>query len=154
MADNKLAEKAGWDDEILAIEHQHLLDVGGELDISLTGFEMPEIDLIIQDTLPLDQDNEFVPEVDDTAISQLGDLWVLGEHRLYCGDALDEESYTALLGDQNAQMIFADPPYNVPIDGHVCGNGTIKHREFARLTFQLFCQREKWIILKKFRDSQ
>ena len=65
------------------------------------------------------------------AVSRLGDLWLLGRHRLLCGDAMQQAAYDALMGDERAQMVFTDPPYNVPIDGHVCGLGAVRHREFA-----------------------
>jgi len=64
-------------------------------------------------------------------VSQIGDLWLLGQHRLLCADATAQVSYDALLGADKAQMVFVDPPYNVRIDGHVCGSGSIRHREFG-----------------------
>jgi hypothetical protein len=72
-----------------------------------------------------------VPEVPTTAASRTDDLWVLGSHRLLCSSALDAGSYELLLGQDRAEMVFTDPPYNVPIDGHVSGHGRIRHREFA-----------------------
>lgn len=66
-----------------------------------------------------------------SAVSKPGDLWLLGAHRLYCGDALDASSYEAVLDDARAAAIFTDPPYNVRIDGHVCGKGRVRHDEFA-----------------------
>ncbi len=132
IADNKLALNAGWDKEILAIEFQCLLEHEEVIDLGLTGFEMAEIDLIV-----LEQEGEgaaaedTVPEPAEKAISQLGDLWHLGGHRLYCGNSLEADSYKALLAGQKASMVFTDPPYNVKVDGHVCGSGKIKHREFA-----------------------
>lgn len=65
------------------------------------------------------------------AVSRLGDIWELGRHRLICGDARDAEVMQRLLKNEQADMVFTDPPYNVPIDGHVCGLGSVKHREFA-----------------------
>lgn len=65
------------------------------------------------------------------AVSRLGDIWELGRHRLICGDARDAEVMQRLLKNGQADMVFTDPPYNVPIDGHVCGLGSVKHREFA-----------------------
>lgn len=134
LADNKLALNAGWDQEMLAIELQGLADLN--FDLSLTGFEVPEIDLIIGDAQnanpePADDGQDEIPPVDDVAVTQLGDLWELGRHRLLCGDARDLEAYRALLGDERVDLIFTDPPYNVPIDGHVCGLGSVRHREFA-----------------------
>jgi DNA modification methylase len=72
-----------------------------------------------------------VPEVGVVAVSRPGDVWKMGPHRLICGDARDAAVYQALLGDEHAQMVFTDPPYNVPISGHVCGLGEVRHREFA-----------------------
>ena len=68
---------------------------------------------------------------DRPAVSRPGDLWILGRHRLICGDARDAKAYSTLLGNESVNLIFTDPPYNIPIDGHVCGSGRIRHREFA-----------------------
>lgn len=65
------------------------------------------------------------------AITQQGDIWRIGQHRLICSDSTKGETYRTLLGEERAQMVFSDPPYNVPIEGHVVGNGQIQHREFA-----------------------
>jgi DNA modification methylase len=131
LADNRVAEKAGWDKEILAIELQHLIDIV-DLDVTVTGFEVPEIDLIVEEARG-SQDEEDAVNIDETAhaISQTGDLWLLGKHRLICGSALEEASYKTLMVTRRAQMIFIDPPFNVAIHGNVCGKGSIRHREFA-----------------------
>jgi len=134
MADNRLAELAGWDRDILAVELQGLIDV--EFDIELTGFEMGEIDIILDEA---DQGRRENAEAEDDipeagpgpTVSQVGDLWVLGANRLLCGDARDHRSYELLLSGGKAELVFADPPFNVPINGHVCGLGEIQHREFA-----------------------
>ena len=133
IADNKLAENAGWDRNLLALELQEL-SVELHFDVAVTGFETGEIDILIGElgqTEPEAADN--VPEIDRSkpAISRLGDLWRIGEHVLFCGDALDKISYRSVLGSKKAQMIFTDPPYNVPVAGHVSGKGKVKHREFA-----------------------
>jgi hypothetical protein len=131
LADNRLAEKAGWDNEVLAIELQHLVDVGFDLD--LTGFEPAETDLIIEGIgEESDQPENLVPERgDQRLVSQPGDLWQLGKHLLVCGDSTDSETYQLLLGPERADFVFTDPPYNVRIDGHVSGLGSVRHREFA-----------------------
>jgi DNA modification methylase len=134
LADNRLAEKAGWDRELLAIELQGLIEL--DVDIELTGFEMAEIDLILEEANeatgaaggPEDTAPEYSP---GPAVTQTGDLWLLGTHRLLCGDARDEASYDRLLEGAKAEFVFTDPPYNVAIDGHVCGLGRVRHREFA-----------------------
>jgi hypothetical protein len=131
LADNKLAEKAGWDNAILAIELQHLTSIDLGFDVSLTGFEIGEIDLILQESKAEEDEEEPVEISRGPAVTKLGDVWLLGGHRLMCGDALDESSYSALMKGESADVVFADPPYNVKIDGNVCGKGAIRHREFA-----------------------
>jgi 16S rRNA G966 N2-methylase RsmD len=128
IADNKLAENAGWDSELLAIELRCLLKL--EFDVELTGFEMGELDMLFRADNSAEQEPPPPPDRNTPAISQIGDLWSLGDHRLLCGDALDGACYARLM-DERAQMAFADPPYNVPIDGHVSGLGATQHREFS-----------------------
>jgi DNA modification methylase len=84
-------------------------------------------------------EEEVAPEPDrkEPAVSAIGDLWQLGTHRLLCGSALEEESYRLLLGDERVQLVFSDPPYNVAIDGHVCGLGSVKHAEFKMATGEM-----------------
>jgi DNA modification methylase len=133
LADNRLAENAGWDESILAIELQHLLSIDcGDFDVTVTGFEVPEIDLILEqaETKP-DLDDEFEQAVAGPPVTRAGDLWLLGKHRLLCGNSLDKMSFETLLAGRKANTVFIDPPYNVPIDGHATGNGSIHHREFA-----------------------
>jgi len=135
IADNKLAANAGWDTDLLAIELQHLAEVQIEVDVSVTGFETPEIDLRIAsiDARGTEDDADRVPNMEETEdpVARPGELWLVGRHRIYCGDATDPGSYEMLLGDDRAQLVFTDPPYNVPVDGHVCGLGGTKHAEFA-----------------------
>ena len=134
IADNRLAENAGWDPELLAIELQYLADLDLDFDVTITGFSMPEIDVLIggldapaQKPDPADA----VPEVTGPAVTRLGDIWQIGPHRLICGDATAPGTYARLLEGEAAQMVFTDPPFNVPIEGHVSGLGKVKHREFA-----------------------
>jgi DNA modification methylase len=134
LADNKLAQNAGWDHEILAVELQGLIEV--DFDVGLTGFEVPEIDVILEDADAAKAEGngpeDRIPEPrSDRCTTRLGDVWILGKHRIICGNALDEADYVRLLGDEKAEFVFTDPPYNVRIDGNVCGKGAIKHREFA-----------------------
>ncbi len=132
LADNRLAEKAGWDREILAIELQHLTTLDIDFDVTVTGFEMAEIDLLLGELKPkTDVADVLPPPRSGPAVTRPGDLWQIGPHRLICGDATDLETSARLLDGERAQMIFTDPPYNVKIDGHVSGLGAVKHREFA-----------------------
>ena len=130
LADNRLAEKAGWDNSILAIELQHLISVDLGFEVTITGFEVPEIDLILEEAGQEQEEEEPVEISAGPAVTKLGDIWLLGDHRLMCGDALDELTYSALMNGRKADVVFADPPYNVRIDGNVCGKGAIRHREF------------------------
>jgi len=133
LADNKLAEKAGWDKELLAIELQGLIEL--DVDIELTGFDTSEIDIILENAREANGDpsgpEDEVPNSLGHAVTQTGDLWLLGTHRLLCGDARDQAAYDRLLEGAKAEFVFTDPPYNVAIDGHVCGLGRVHHREFA-----------------------
>ena len=135
LADNKIALNAGWDREILAIELQALVL---EFDLEITGFSLTEVDLVLdeaRENSPApehDAEDAFPPVADPrTAVTKCGDIWLLGRHRLLCGDSRNRETFGRLLQDECADIVFTDPPYNVPIDGHVCGLGRIRHREFA-----------------------
>ncbi len=141
VADNKLAELAGWDHDLLTLELQYLSDLELDFDLTVTGFEMEEIELFL-DTVPApsdDQMDDILPLVDSEApsISIRGDLWQMGSHRLYCGDATQLDSFMCLMGSEQAQMVFVDPPYNVSIAGHVCGLGNIQHGNFAMAVGEL-----------------
>jgi len=132
IADNRLAENAGWDRALLALELQEL-SIDPNFDVTVTGFEVPEIDLLIQDLDQAEPDEaDEVPETDRSApaVSRSGDIWHIGNHVLVCGDALNQDTYIKLLGPKKAQMVFTDPPYNVAI-ATVSGLGKAKHREFA-----------------------
>ena len=135
IADNRLSEIATWDDRLLAEQLKDLSLLGLDLNLELTGFEMGEIDLRIAslEDPPEQEDDpaDLLAELPgDPPLSRIGDLWCLGGHRVLCADALDPAAFTALLGEERATMVFVDPPYNVPIDGHAGGLGAIHHRPF------------------------
>lgn len=133
LADNRLAELAGWDRQTLSIELQGLIDIGYE--VELTGFATAEIDLMLEEAAEAAADplapEDQIPDVEGPTVSRPGDLWRLGDHRLLCGDARNPAAYRHLLNGKTADLVFTDPPYNVPVAGHVGGLGAIKHREFA-----------------------
>jgi len=152
LADNQLALNAGWDQELLGQELQYLTELDIDFDVTITGFETAEIDLLIDGLASIEDDLEAdqIPKVDpDTPpISEIGDLYLLGRHRLLCEDATKQSSFDQLMGRQRAQMIITDPPYNVPIDGHTGGLGNIHHDDFvmasgemSELEFTSFLQR-------------
>ena len=114
IADNRIAENAGWDDAMLRIELQSLQEDGFNLDI--TGFDVDALAEIMageETTVDGNTDDDAVPEVLATPISRPGDVWEMGKHRLVCGDATDPKSYELLMADAKADMVFTDPPYNV-----------------------------------------
>ncbi len=132
IADNRLAELASWDAALLRKELQFLTEYDVDFDFSAIGFETPELDVLLNGSTSSDAKEDRLPPAssDQAPVSKPGSLWALRDHRLYCGDALEPDSYRAVLGDDRAQMVFTDPPYNVRINGHAGGSGAVKHREF------------------------
>src|SRR5208337_287587 len=133
IADNRLTEIASWDDRLLAEQLQALSSVELDFDIETIGFDMGEIDLRIE-SLNAEETGAAerpIPDVSGPAVSRVGDLWLLGRHRLLCGDARDQAVHVEMMGTERATAVFTDPPYNVPIDGHVSGLGKVRHREFV-----------------------
>jgi DNA modification methylase len=136
IADNRLTEISQWDDKLLAEQLRELSLLDLEFSLDATGFEIGEIDLRIDGLSNPQPDRtdpaDVAPPVHNgPPISERGDLWVLGRHRIICGDSTDAMTCAALMERTEAAMVFTDPPYNVPIDGHVSGLGSIRHREFA-----------------------
>src|SRR5579884_1170772 len=134
LADNKLALNAGWDKETLAIELQGLIDL--DFEVELTGFSLAEVDLVLDEASDADPDGsdapeDIVPVQSGPPVTRQGDLWALGRHRLLCGDTRSAADLDRLMDGASADLVFTDPPYNVAIDGNVCGLGATKHREFA-----------------------
>jgi DNA modification methylase len=130
LADNRLAEKAGWDEEILAIELQGLIDL--DFDVELTGFETGELDVLLDDQDVADDDaDNACPDYDQThSVTRAGDSWRLGDHALVCGDARDDAAYQRLMTGERAVYCVSDPPFNLRI-GHTIGLGRVRHREFT-----------------------
>ncbi|OSQ51368.1 site-specific DNA-methyltransferase [Marivita geojedonensis] len=139
LADNKIALNAGWDLDILADELADLSSMELEFDLATTGFEVAEIDLIIDASRDDAAVAEEALEPDRTlpAVTQPGDLWQLGPHRVLCGTARSSEDYASLMQGDLADVGFTDPPYNVPITGHVSGKGRVSHREFAEASGEM-----------------
>lgn len=132
IADNRLTENSTWDDTLLGDSLKELSDLDLDFELDAIGFEMAEIDLRIEqlDTPLETEETVEVPARDAVPVSAQGDLWILGEHRVLCGNALVPAVYDTVLAGTCANIVFTDPPYNVPIDGHVAGLGRVQHREF------------------------
>lgn len=128
LADNKIALNAGWDIDLLKIELGELSALDVDLTASITGFSTGEIDVLLTDDP--DPDDEAIPAVPKAPRTRPGDIWVLGEHRIGCGDGRDLAFLRTVIGDEHkVDAAFLDPPYNVRINGHANTKG--RHREFA-----------------------
>ena len=131
IADNRIAEQSSWDKASLKLEFQELVSCQDEMDVNLTGFSTPDIDLLFLSEINTSKEETLDIPLDIPRRVKPGDLWSLGRHRLFCGNALESSSYRELLGNQKADMVFTDAPFNVKTDGHICGNGKYKHKDFA-----------------------
>jgi DNA modification methylase len=132
IADNRLAELAGWDMDVLAEEFR---DLAANLDLAfpleLTGFDGAALDGLLDPPRLGDDEADRVPELKGPVVTRTGDVWVMGRHRLVCGDALEAATYAAVMGEDRARMVFTDPPYNVEIDGFAGGKGKVERGQFA-----------------------
>ena len=133
IADNRLTENSTWDERMLGEQLKVLSELELDFDLGAIGFEVPEIDLLIDglNTVPEADPDDRLPEISEMAVTVSGDLWQLGKHRVLCGNSLSAASYKRLMEGAKADLVIADPPYNVVIDGHATGNGSVHHREFA-----------------------
>ncbi len=132
LADNKIAETGiSWSIERLQIEFDLIQKMDGDLEFELSGFSLNELNLSFDAAAGTTEPPEAaVPRVADVAVTRLGDVWRIKDHRLICGDATVARSYKTLLVRERADQVLTDPPYNVRIAGHVSGKGRAKHREF------------------------
>jgi DNA modification methylase len=137
LALNKLGDESEWAKEALAKEFTDILALEPHIDLEVSGFDPGEIDVAL--SFGAEDEEDTIPLIDPNTESRAkpGDLWLLGDHRIYCGDALDPSSYERLLGDEQVQMVFTDPPWNVPIEGNVSGLGRVKHKDFAQASGEL-----------------
>ena len=136
IADNRLTEISEWDDRLLAEQLKALSLLDLDFSLEATGFDMGEIDFRIEGLEGGEGEGpdpaDDVPELPlGNSVTCLGDVWALGPHRLLCGNALSGSDLDTLMAGQAAAVVFTDPPYNVPIDGHVMGLGRVQHRDFA-----------------------
>jgi hypothetical protein len=138
IADNRLAELAGWDEDLLALEFSSLVDMDSDSDLNfeleITGFSFGAIDQLIdvaKKDNSSDSDDCFESEFTVPTVSQLGDLWLLEEHTIVCGDARDGKVHARARHGLLAQVAICDPPYNVKSEGHISGLGKIVHDDFV-----------------------
>lgn len=125
IADNRLTENSEWDKRLLGDQFKILSEAEIDFSLEVTGFEMSAIDMIVEGPAPdhrpkRDPADEIPDARTRPQVTRTGDLWIVGRHRVYCGDALNDSAYSVLMERPKAKMVFADPPYNDPIDGAPC----------------------------------
>lgn len=156
IADNKLTENGEWDFDLLKVEFQNIKKLNFDFSLDITGFDTPELDVMFDPDLTnkeikLDKKANSVPFIpENEIISKEGDIWQLGNHRIICGNSLIKETYEKLLENKKADMIFIDPPYNVKVEGHVCGNGKYHHKEFAMASGEMSEHEFQEFLAKNF----
>lgn len=137
LADNKLALNAGWDDSMLALELKELGETGFDLD--LTGFSLDEINALTPlEVEPGLTDEDAVPEAPEEPTTRLGDVWILGQHRLMCGDSTSINAVEKLMDGQKVDVLFTDPPYNVAFNGRSGKHDVIKNDNLEEGEFDQF----------------
>lgn len=141
LADNRFAQDAGWDEELLRIEIESLQ--GADFDVSLTGFEEQEIaDLFAgEETTAKDDDFDLSAALEKAAFVERGDIWTVGRHRLLCGDATNQEDVAKLMEGKKANLVVTDPPYGVSFkssDGLTIQNDSMKNEEFYTFLLSAF----------------
>ena len=144
LADNRMAMDAGWDEELLRIEIEALQ--AESFDIGLTGFDESEIsDLFETDSEVKDDDFDVDAELEKPPVTKSGDLWLLGNHRLICGDSTKEETYTLLMDGKKANLVVTDPPYNVNYEGSAgkIKNDNMENGRFYQFLLDAFTCMEK-----------
>lgn len=154
LADNRLAQEAGWNRELLALELKEL----EALDFSLPalGFSLPEIDRLYEDLDEAaldgrDAPEDLVPDLEKQCICKKGDIICLGNHRLICGDARDDSIYDRLVDGEQIDVVFADPPYNVRIANNVSGLGKVTHGDFAMASGEMSSEQFTNFLMDGFR---
>jgi DNA modification methylase len=146
IADNKLALNAGWDDEMLRVEFAELTEAGFDLD--LTGFSLDEIEALqIEEIPPGLTDEDAVPEIPVQAVTVEGDVWLLGRHRLMCGDSTSIDAVENLMDGQKAALLHADPPYGMGKEGVGVANDNLYGDNLD--AFQM----EWWATFRTFLDD-
>jgi len=140
IADNKLALNSDWDTNLLAIELKDLQDLG--FDLNLTGFDADELaNILLPEQIAGLTDEDATPPIPDEPKTKLGDVYILGNHKLMCGDSASLDDAEKLMDGDLADLVFTDPPYNVAYSGRGANNlGTIKNDDMSNDDFEQFCR--------------
>lgn len=152
LADNKIAENGGWNEDLLRLEISELEQICGDMDVSITGFSDVELDILTMDNrTTADSKANNVPYIPENEIvTRPSDVWCIGDHRIICGNSLDAATFETLLGTCQADMVLQDPPYNVKISGHVCGSGNVRHKEFQMASGEMSTDEFTQFLRKNF----
>lgn len=144
LADNRMALDAGWDEELLKVEIEALQ--AENFDLGLTGFDEKELASFFDaDNDVHDDDFDVDAELEKPPVTKTGDVWLLGRHRLVCGDSTKEETYTTLMKDEQANLVVTDPPYNVNYQGTAgkIKNDNLQNDQFYTFLLSAFTCMEK-----------
>lgn len=152
IADNKLAENSDWNEELLSCELKELLAIDLDFDISVTGLEAAEIDILLHEDAPKTEPIENITLEDVPKCVKSGQIWLLGEHKLLCGDSLLPESFAHLLGEEKGDIVISDAPYNLKIDGVVRSKGKTKFKEFAHASGEMTSEQFTDFLTKIFKN--
>ncbi|MCD4784766.1 MAG: ParB N-terminal domain-containing protein [Candidatus Eremiobacteraeota bacterium] len=156
IADNKLTENGEWDVDLLKLELVEIEKLELDFSLDITGFDTADIDLMLDNSLgdkeiKLDEKANAVPFIpENEVITKIGWIWQLGKHRVICGNAIEKEYYSHLFADKKADMVFTDPPYNVRVQGHICGNGKVKHSEFKMASGEMSAEEFQEFLSSNF----
>jgi DNA modification methylase len=136
IADNRLTENSAWDDHLLAEQFKALSVLDLDFSVEVTGFEMGQIDIMVEGLAPASHGKEDVADAIPESraklqVTRAGDLWLMGRHRVYCGDARNDAAYSELMEGRRGDMVFTDPPYNDPTNGYVTGFGKVHDPKFT-----------------------
>lgn len=140
LADNRLSDCSSWDQRLLAEQLKDLCDADLDFDLEAIGFDLPELDLRVQSLETMDSDDDVLEPTDVPAgppVSQLGDIWHLGKHRVACGSALENSTYESLFGSSKADLVISDMPFNLSIKRDISHNGRVKHEEFVQASGEM-----------------
>jgi DNA modification methylase len=137
LADNRIAQNSGWDTTLLSVEFESLTADG--VDLAMLGFDSDEIAKMLEpETVDGLTDEDDVPEVPANPVTKLGDVWLLGRHRLMCGDSTSIDAVETLMAGQKADLVFTDPPYNVAFNGRSGKHDVIKNDNLPKADFEQF----------------
>jgi DNA modification methylase len=136
LADNRVSQEAEWDHDLLTLELQDL--VGEEYDLDLTGFSDDELAALLAEETEGLTDEDAVPEVPENPVTVLGDVWILGDHRLMCGDSTSVDAVEKLMAGEKVDMVFTDPPYNMAFNGRSGKHDVIKNDNLSEADFNTF----------------